>query len=437
MLPQFFHYGQNWHIETRFAISALAKHANNLRAMELGASIVDLFLEAKRDSERVDYVSVEGGKVAIIPLNGVMMLENQLCNAGIQTVSRMIREADANPEVIGTMVEASTGGGESIAGQELFNAVLEAKKPIIFYTHFLASAGVMGSLAADGIYAAGSQTEVGSVGVMATVENGLVEFYKKNFTQYYAETSENKNEEMRGVLNGDPSKLIEALNKADARFMADVKKYRPLAGEPKTIKETLSGRMFFADEATKRGLIDGIKTKTEVIDRIQQLAVQYKKSGKPKKGKKMASIFKDSWVGKLLNLNDESEKTDEAVVTELQAKFEAVEGNLKTANETAEANKIALETANKSLESAQARVAELEATNLKLAEKVGEVNEANQALTAQVEKLEGEKVSLSKQLSALTLSTTAPKIDGNEITDSEKIEKSARKAFGGEIEIKK
>lgn len=83
-MNHFFHIGQNWHVDKGFAIAALSKYANNMRAMELGATMADLFLESKRDSETVEYVNVQGGKIAIMPLAGVMMLESGLCNTGVQ-----------------------------------------------------------------------------------------------------------------------------------------------------------------------------------------------------------------------------------------------------------------------------------------------------------------------------------------------------------------
>ena len=436
MLPQIFAHGQNWHIDKGFAIAALSKYANNMRAMELGATMADLFLESKRDSETVEYVNVQGGKIAIVPLTGVMMLESGLCNAGIQKLSNILRRESQDPTVLAIVVEANTGGGESLAGQEFSNAVSESSKPVVFYSHFLASAGVMASLHADEVYAAGNQTEVGSIGVMATIDSGFLEWYAKSFTAYYADTSPNKNEELRGLLDSDPSKLVEALNKADERFMAEVKKYRSLQGDAATIKETLSGRMFFASEAQKRGLIDGIKNKAEVIARAQQLANQYSKSGRPKKGKKMASIFSSEfWTGKL-NSQSTDEQTDETFVKALETKFTELESSAAdlttklaeadTAKKAAELNAATL----------QARVTELEALNVTLSEKVLGVNAQAETLTAQVATLETEKKNLSTQLAALTLKSTATATAPNEVTDSKVIESAAKKAFGGSVEVK-
>lgn len=436
MLRQFFHLGQNWHIDKGFATAALSKHANNMRMMELGATFADIFIDAKKESEAVEYVNVKGGKIAIVPLKGVMMLESGLCNAGIQRVSNILREQTNNPEVLAIIVDANTGGGEALAGQEFSNAVAESTKPVLFYAHFLASAGVMASLHADEVYAAGNQTEVGSIGVMATINKDFLDWYKETFTSYYAETSPNKNEELRGLIDGDSSKLIEALNRADERFMADVKKYRPLKGSKSTIEETLSGRMFSADDAQARGLIDGIKTKAEVIARAEQLANQYLATGKPKKGKKMTHFLAGTKLGDMLGINADSEQDDATVKNSIDTKFtemEATVSNLTTKAADADAAKTAAELKANTL---TARVAELEALNTQLSEKAIEVNAANEALLAKVASLESDKAGLSTQLAALSLKSTAVNTAPNQESDSSVIEAAAKKVFGGTVNVK-
>lgn len=436
MLGHFFHIGQNWHIDKGFANSALAKHANNLRAMELGATFADIFIEEKRESEKVEYVPVKGGKIAIVPLKGVMMLESGLCNAGTQRISNVLREQSNNPDVLAIVVDANTGGGEALAGQEFSNAVAESTKPVLFYAHFLASAGVMASLHADEVYAAGGQTEVGSIGVMATISKEFLDWYKESFASYYAETSPNKNEELRGLMDGDATKLIEALNKADERFMAEVKKFRDLKGDSATIKETLSGRMFFADEAKKRGLIDGIKTKAEVIERAAKLANQYAATGKPKKGKKMAHFLARTTIGDILGIKADSEQDDATVKTSLETKFTEMEASitsLTTKAADADAAKTAAELKANTL---SARVAELEALNVQLSEKALEANTAKESAEAKIATLETEKKNLSTQLAALNLKTTAVNTPPNEETDSKVIEAAAKRAFGGTVEVK-
>jgi chromosome segregation ATPase len=244
----------------------------------------------------------------------------------------------------------------------------------------------------------------------------------------------NKNEEFRALQLGDPSKIIAALNKSDAIFMAEVKKNLNLKGDAETIKETLSGRMFFAADAQKRGLIDGIKTKSEVIARAEQLAKQYSKSGRPKKGKKMANILAGTILGNALGIKEADE--DAATLDMVQTKFTELEASASDLTTKLSESDTAKKAAELNAATLQARVAELEALNVTLSEKVLSVNTQAETLTAQVTTLETEKKNLSTQLAALTLKTSATSTAPNEVADSKVIESAAKKAFGGSVEVK-
>lgn len=435
-LPKFFQVGQTWHIESGAALAALSDFAFDLSVLSSGGKWADTGGALRKAAFKVELQKTSTGTVAVIPLEGVMRMEDGLCSYGIKTISNKIREASADHTISAIVIDANTGGGESIAGQELRNAIAESNKPVIFYAHFLASAGVMAALEADEIYAAGNQTEVGSVGVKATVDNEMVEWYSQTFTDYYAETSENKSEEFRALQQGDPSKLIAALNKSDALFMADVKKFRQLKGDADTIKETLSGRMFFAGEAQKRGLIDGIKTKAEVIARAEQLASQYRKSGRPKKGKKMANILEGTTLGNMLGIKADSGQDDATVMKSLETKVTEMEASISDLTAKASDADSAKTAAELKANTLAARVAELETLNTQLSEKALEVNTAKETLEAKVATLETEKKNLSTQLAAMSLKTTATQTAPNEITDSTVIEAAAKKVFGGTVEVK-
>ena len=264
----------------------------------------------------------------------------------------------------------------------------------------------------------------------------MLTWYTKTFTDYYADSSENKSEEFRALQSGDPSKIIASLNRADAIFMAEVKKNRNLKGDAETIKETLSGRMFDAKDAVKRGLIDGIKTKAQVIARAEQLAKQYQKTGRPQKGKKMANIFANTLLGNALGIKADDPQEDTEVMASLETKFTEISAeNIDLSAKLAESD-----TAKKAAElnagTLQARVTELEALNVTLSEKVLSVNTQAEALTVQVATLEAEKKNLSTQLAALTLKSTAVVEAPNEVTDTNRIEAVAKKAFGGSVEVK-
>lgn len=438
-LPQFFYLGQTWHIEQGAALHALSDFANDLAIVQAGGKWSETGAAQKKASFSIGMEkNSSGGTVAVIPLEGVMRMSDGLCSSGIQSLAKEIRKANADQGVSAIVIEANTGGGEAIAGQELANAIAEATKPVLFYAHFLASAGVMAALSADEIYASGAMTEIGSIGVKATVDNEMLAWYTETFTDYYADTSGNKNEEFRALQNNDPSKLIASLNKADTIFMDQVRRMLNLKGSEDQIRETLSGRMFFAEDAKKRGLITGIKTKSDVILRAQQLASQYRTTGRPnKKDKKMANILAGTVLGNILGIKEGSEDQDEKKVFEtLEQKFSELEsanaGLTKKLSEEESARKLAESKA----EELAAKVSDLEAISNSLTEKSLEINKDNEDLKKRLNELEEEKTSLSKKLAVFTVRSGGHAGGSEEIVDAKEIEKSAKISFGGEVEVK-
>lgn len=223
----------------------------------------------------LDTINARAGQFAHLKLNGAMQQEDFLSTQGIQTLAAQIRQADATPNIDGILIEANTGGGELLAGQTLRNAIKDAKKPVLVYAHYLASAGIWGTLFADHIMAAGKGSEFGSIGVFTQINKEFLGYYKERVMAVYSRKSPNKNKDFRSLLDGDASVLEDSVTQADEIFMADVRRNRPLAGD---IEGTLSGSMFYADEAKSRGLVDSIGTFADAVAQLGRM-VRAQKQG--------------------------------------------------------------------------------------------------------------------------------------------------------------
>lgn len=220
-------------------------------------------------------IKARSGQFAHLKLSGAMVAESFLSTRGVDELVADMRAADEAPNIDGILLEMNTGGGELLAGQMLRNAVKDAKKPVLVYAHYLASAGVWGTIFADHIMAAGKGSEIGSIGVYTAFNRTWVERYKNEVVDVYSRKSPNKNKDFRSLLNGDVSVLQDAVTEADEIFMADVRRNRPLAGD---IDDTLAGGMFFGTEAKKRGLIDSIGTFSDAVNELSRLSRNQKNS---------------------------------------------------------------------------------------------------------------------------------------------------------------
>lgn len=239
-----------------------------------------IYQEADGSYQTAEFSTIDSraGQIALLQLSGAMMQDDFLSTKGMRSFADDIRKADQNPNVSGILIEANTGGGELLAGQTLRNAIKDASKPVLVYAHYLASAGVWGTLFAGHIMAAGKGSEIGSIGVYTALSKEFLSTYKDRVLSVYSRKSPDKNADFRALLDGDTGPLQDNITHADEIFMADVQHNRPLAGD---IDDTLAGGMFFAADAKARGLVDSIGTFQDAIAQMGRM-IRNQKNNKMK-----------------------------------------------------------------------------------------------------------------------------------------------------------
>lgn len=206
------------------------------------------------------------GSFAHLRLQGVMRSGDGASSRGITSLIGDLNSAYANDNIEGILLEANTGGGEATAGDMLMSAILDSPKAVVVYAHTLASAGIKGTLGADEIIASGQSARLGSIGSFITLDKTFGKYYSMYYEDVYADKSTKKNQDFREFLKGNLEPLRKQLNQSNDYFLADVQKHRPLKGD---VEDTLSGAMFFASAAKRRGLADGIGSFNHAVKRLQ------------------------------------------------------------------------------------------------------------------------------------------------------------------------
>lgn len=274
---------QEMHIEPGFALKALGVYLQELDMLQAGAPYASLGIGKRREDTqpRTMHFDAQGAalvtpytrsgnippnSVGVIQLVGVMQSEGGACTWGIRDYADTIQQWSQNPNVEGLLIEANTGGGEAISGQMLNNAIASFGKPTVVLADFLASAGVMGTLSATEIIAAGDMSSIGSIGTYISVNKEILKWYSENVDDIYAEGSTNKNKEFRSLLAGDRAPMVRYASQINDVFTKAVQNHRPLKGD---VQDTLSGGLFQAREARRRGLVDGIGNKNYALKRLQ------------------------------------------------------------------------------------------------------------------------------------------------------------------------
>lgn len=213
---------------------------------------------------RVD--SLQKGTIIKLYLNDFMAVDGDLCTMGVQELADNLLYYRDNPNVNGAILEVNSGGGEAMAGQIMFNAIRDFKKPVVAYVHNAGSAAFMAIAGVKEIVASGPLSRLGSIGAFISLDKKFIEFYKSRFEDIYSDLSDDKNSAIRNYIDtGDKSGIKSMLNES-------VEAFQKLVTDNREIKEkdsTLRGGMFSAKEAKSRGLADIVGTEVLAIKRLK------------------------------------------------------------------------------------------------------------------------------------------------------------------------
>lgn len=231
------------------------------------AGIKSLQLVGAEDQKNLSSIFTDPS-FAVLDLNGFMSVDDGMYSYGANTYADLISKLEVAPKVLGILLRIDSGGGESMAGQIWFDALKEFRssgKPVVALGQFVASAAYKAASAANEIIANSRIAEFGSIGTMMSFYLKVIETYKTQIMDLYASKSPKKNYQFREMLKGNNDPYIEKLDQMASIFQETIAQNRPLKGD---IADTLSGDMFFADEAKSRGLIDrigGMKMAVQVL----------------------------------------------------------------------------------------------------------------------------------------------------------------------------
>lgn len=235
-----------------------------------------------RISVTADYENPElpENSIAVHPIIGVVRAESRW-NFSSKNFERNILAAENNPAIIAHFIPANTPGGEAHY-LDIAASVLEmTKKPVVVHVErMVASAGVYLTAPANRIYANSKFDRIGSIGTMVSGLDmmPLLEKYGAKYFEAYATASTMKNKVERDLMEGNPEEYIkQVLDPLNEGFLDTVKRNRPSVVSAKSDAGVLNGAMFFAPDAIKYGLIDGIKSQAEAITEAYNLGMEYTK----------------------------------------------------------------------------------------------------------------------------------------------------------------
>lgn len=218
------------------------------------------------------------GAVAVFNQRGVVMKEDFCGVAGTASMRSQFIQTMKSDKVISAIVSADTPGGAVNGTFELNEALYNCQKPTIGFADGLsASAGYLILSGCQEIHASHRTAEVGSIGVLTTLEDYSEHLKKLGVKRetFIAKTSPEKGEEYREAMKGNDEKLQAKLISTHTEFKNAVRRTRTEIGE-----ESMKGSMYSAAEAVDRDMIDGIMPFEDVVERAMELGELMKNHNK-------------------------------------------------------------------------------------------------------------------------------------------------------------
>lgn len=218
------------------------------------------------------------GSKAIIPLHGDMTKYGSWCNYGTSEIAAMILEAADQENIDGIILDVDSGGGCIDAISPLVDAIEYAKKRkcVIAHCDLCASAAYYVGCFCDEMIASNDiSSEFGSIGVMMSFPD-YAKYYENagvKIHTIYSSLSDYKNAPFEAAKKGEYDKIRqEELDPLARNFQDAVKKRR--CNLDLKVDGILNGRTFYAHEALRNGMIDGIGDLDFVMKRFSDRAAQ-------------------------------------------------------------------------------------------------------------------------------------------------------------------
>lgn len=213
------------------------------------------------------------GSVAVYTLIGAVTKYGGFCTYGTEDLMMRMSKADEMKNISAHMLEIDSGGGEATNIETVARFIRNnIKKPVVaWFNGTCASAAYYIAAACDEIYASEPTDQVGSIGVLLSFMD-FKPFYESqgvNVHEIYATQSELKNADFKAAREGDYEPIRERLLDAYAdTFIKAVAEFRPSLKE----EDAYKGQIYKTPEAIANGMIDGMKTFDQAVDRCLELS---------------------------------------------------------------------------------------------------------------------------------------------------------------------
>lgn len=221
--------------------------------------------------------SVDGDGLAVIPVAGqIMKGESSFGGTSAIRTRKAVRAAHADPDAQGLMLSIDSPGG-SIAGlkalaDEVFAVRQAGDKPIHAHAEDLMASAALWVGVQAGRVTASAMTEVGSIGVVAVVEDTAEMAEKMGVKVHVLSTGPHKGAFAPGteVTDEHLAALQKRVDEMNEFFLQGIKRGRGLGID--AVRALATGEDWLAAEAQQKGLIDAVATFEDAMRALRREA---------------------------------------------------------------------------------------------------------------------------------------------------------------------
>lgn len=210
-------------------------------------------------------------RIAAIPIAGPMVKGTSWWGTSTPAVRRAVKAAAADRKVDAIVLHIDSPGGMVAGTQELADAVAEARavKPVHAYVSDMGASAAYWVASQAQTITANRTAEVGSIGVLAVVDDFSGAFEKMGVKVHVVSTGPYKGAGVLGAPVEDKhlAYVQERVDETMGYFRAAIAAGRPaLSG--KALDRVADGRVWGAAEAVDLGLIDGVGSFEDLVGRV-------------------------------------------------------------------------------------------------------------------------------------------------------------------------
>lgn len=258
----------NWFMSTAQAISDGTWRSDSYAIKKLP----DAKVEEPPKQEKIYQVSQDG--IALIGIQGQMMKGNSKYGGANTIATRMaIRAAKEDPEVKAIMLMIDSPGGTVAGTNELAADVRAARvvKPVFAHVDDLGASAAYWVASQANSITASSTSEVGSIGTMGVVYDFSGSFEKKGIKVHVISTGAYKGVGSEGspITDEQLAYFQKRVDDVNEKFVEGVSIGRGVS-VPK-VREWADGRVWIAETAREKGLIDGVMMFDDAVNRLRDV----------------------------------------------------------------------------------------------------------------------------------------------------------------------